>query len=266
MDSKGRVVIKLGGGLITDKTKSKTINMSAIDKVCKVILEIQNEGYDLVIVHGAGSYGHILAKEMNIANGIDKNNEHAQRNAVKKIREDMLELNSHIIESLKELNLNVAVHPPSKWAKGIGIKFEGDISIFEKESNGIIPVCFGDVVDRDDKLEFGILSGDDLMYRLSVEIPDVKYTIFLLGDVGGGMDLPPTNPDAKILEIWSKNKFVKTKHNTDIDVTGGIDLKLDRAARISKHVSEVWFLDGRSPERIIELIRDGETIGTKIIV
>ena len=265
MDSKGRVVIKLGGGLITDKSKSKKINMSAINKVCKAIPQIQNEGYDLIIVHGAGSYGHILAKEMNIANGIDINNEHAQRNAVRKIREDMLELNSHIVESLKKLKIDVIVYPPSKWAKGVGIKFEGDISIFEKKSKKIIPVCFGDVVDRGDEFEFGILSGDDLMYRLSVEIPDVKYTIFLLGDVGGVMDLPPTNPNAKILEIWSKNKFVKTKHNIDIDVTGGIDLKLDRAARISKYVSEVWFLDGRCPDRIIELIRNGETIGTKII-
>ncbi|MBT5614347.1 MAG: hypothetical protein HOJ64_05690 [Euryarchaeota archaeon] len=265
MDSKGRVVIKLGGGLITDKSISKTINMSAIDKVCKVILEIQNEGYNIIIVHGAGSYGHILAKEMDIANGIDKNNRHGQRNAVKKIRKDMLELNSHVIESLENLNLNVEVHPPSKWAKGIGMNFKGDITIFEKKPKGVIPMCFGDVVDREDDFEFGILSGDDLMYRLSVEIPDVKYTIFLLGDVGGVMDLPPTNPDAKILEIWSKTNFVKTKHNSDIDVTGGIDLKLDRAARISKHVSEVWFLDGRNPNRIIELIRDGETIGTKII-
>jgi len=265
VDSKGRVVIKLGGGLITDKSKSKTINMNAIDKVCKVMLEIQNEGYNLIIVHGAGSYGHILAKEMNIGKGIDKNNENAQRKAVKKIRKDMLELNSHVVESMENLNLNVVVHPPSRWAKGIGINFKGDITIFEKESNRLIPVCFGDVVDREDGFEFGILSGDDLMYRLSLEIPDVKYTIFLLGDVEGVMDLPPTNPNAKILKIWSKHKFVKTNHNSDIDVTGGIDLKLDRAARISKHVSEVWFLDGRNPNRIIELIRDGETIGTKII-
>ena len=142
MDSKGRVVIKLGGGLITDKSISKTINMSAIDKVCKVILEIQNEGYNIIIVHGAGSYGHILAKEMDIANGIDKNNRHGQRNAVKKIRKDMLELNSHVIESLENLNLNVEVHPPSKWAKGIGMNFKGDITIFEKKPKGVIPMCF----------------------------------------------------------------------------------------------------------------------------
>ena len=34
-------------------------------------------------------------------------------------------------------------------------------------------MVYGDVVD-DETMEFGILSGDDLMLRYSIEIPDVE--------------------------------------------------------------------------------------------
>lgn len=71
MNSKGRIVIKLGGGLITNKNLSKTINKEAIKNVCNTIKQLNDEGYVLIIVHGAGSYGHILSKKMDIANGIN---------------------------------------------------------------------------------------------------------------------------------------------------------------------------------------------------
>ena len=102
------------------------------------------------------------------------------------------------------------------------------------------------------------------MYRLSIEIPEVNYTIFLLGDVDGVMDQPPENLDAKLVSLWKKNDFIRTSHNSEIDVTGGMDLKLIRASEIAKKVDNVWFINGNYPERIIQLIRTGSTIGTKI--
>jgi isopentenyl phosphate kinase len=39
--------------------------------------------------------------------------------------------------------------------------------MFERESDDVIPITFGDVVNTGDMEEFGILSGDDLMLRLS---------------------------------------------------------------------------------------------------
>ena len=264
MSTKGRIVIKLGGGLITNKNKVKTLDKDAINKVCKVIKILIEEKYNIIIVHGAGSYGHILSKEMKISEGINHDINDKQIKAVKQIREDMRELNNEVIDSLKRVNLNSTGFPPSIWAKNIGKEFIGDISIFEKKLGEIIPICFGDVVERDDEKEFGILSGDDLMYRLSIEIPDVNFTIFLLGDVDGVMDKPPDNSDAELVPIWNSNDSIRTSHNSEVDVTGGMDLKLMRASEIAKKIDNVWFLNGDRPERILQLVRTGSTIGTKI--
>jgi len=265
MGSKGRVVIKLGGGLITDKSKSKTLDKDAIEGVCIVLKKLQEDGYPLIIVHGAGSFGHILSKEMKIADGIDKEILNEQKVAVKQIREDMQELNREIINSMNKFDLNGISFPPSKWANGVGINFKGDLAKFERNMDEEIPICYGDVVDRNDEYIFGILSGDDLMYRLSLEVPNVEYSIFLLGDVSGVLDKPPNDPDSKLLETWSEKSIIGTIHDSEVDVTGGINLKLNRASGISKKIDEVWFIDGRRPERILELIREGRTLGTKII-
>jgi isopentenyl phosphate kinase len=264
VNGKGRIVIKLGGGLITNKNKAKTLHKDAINKVCEVIKILIEEEYNIIIVHGAGSYGHILSKEMKISEGINNDIYDKQIKAVKQIREDMRELNGEVIDSLKRVNLDSIGFPPSIWAKNTGKEFMGDIDIFEKNIGTIIPICFGDVVQRDDDKEFGILSGDDLMYRLSIEIPEVNFTIFLLGDVDGVMDKPPDNVDAKLVSIWKTNDSIRTSHNSEFDVTGGMDLKLLRASEIAKKIENVWFLNGDKPERILQLVRTGSTIGTKI--
>ncbi|MGB1435490.1 MAG: isopentenyl phosphate kinase [Candidatus Thalassarchaeaceae archaeon] len=264
MSVKGRIVIKLGGGLITNKNKVKTLDKDAINKVCEIIKILTEEEYRIIIVHGAGSYGHILSKEMKISEGINHEIYEKQIKAVKQIRDDMKELNNEVIDSLKKVNLHSVGFPPSIWAMNTGKDFIGNIDIFEKEIGEMIPICFGDVVQRDDENEFGILSGDDLMYRLSMEIPEVNFTVFLLGDVDGVMDKPPDNLDANLIPTWKKYDSIRTSHNSEVDVTGGMDLKLLRASEIANKIENVWFLNGNNPERILQLVRTGSTIGTKI--
>ena len=50
----GKVVIKLGGGLITDKGSMKTINTEAVRSVAKYVAEITDLGFAVLLVHGAG--------------------------------------------------------------------------------------------------------------------------------------------------------------------------------------------------------------------
>ena len=56
------------------------------------------------------------------------------------------------------------------------------------------------------------------------------------------------------------------EHNSDIDVTGGIRLKLDSATKITLETeTNLWILDGRKPQRIIEAVTKMRTIGTHIL-
>ena len=266
MNMSARVVIKLGGGLITDKTEPKAFDHAKMAAVAEVIAEQSRLGSSIVIVHGAGSFGHLLAKEWAIADGFRSDISLEQKAAVSQIRNDMRELNSLVIKCLNEVGLECESYPPSDWALGTGPSFEGDLGNFNKGNEEAIPVTFGDVVDTMDGTRFGILSGDDLMLRISNEVPGVTHSIFLIGDADGVMDKPPNEQDSKLLPIWRPGSRLESSHDTKIDVTGGINLKLMRASEISKNVGEVWIINGREPMRLSEILSDGQTIGTKIIV
>tara|TARA_B100001248_G_C27399410_1_gene468746 strand:+ start:9633 stop:10427 length:795 start_codon:yes stop_codon:yes gene_type:complete len=260
-----KVVMKLGGGLITDKSSFKTAKKGVIDSICSEISKIIANGHSVILIHGAGSFGHLLAKKWSLAGGVDDEISEQQRDAVLKVRSDMAELCEYVTDSLSSFGVKFAVFPPSEWAMETGKSFVGDLDIFENTPRDTVPVSFGDVVRVSGEAEFGILSGDDLMARISLELPSVTHSIFLLGDVDGMMDMPPNTEGSRLVPIWSAEEHIETSHNSEQDVTGGIELKANRASQISRGVDEVWFINGNHPERISQLLDGGSTIGTKIL-
>ena len=62
-----RVVIKLGGGLITEKGSMKKFDSDSVERIADSISSIVEMGVPVVVVHGAGSFGHLLAKEWSIS-------------------------------------------------------------------------------------------------------------------------------------------------------------------------------------------------------
>tara|TARA_B100001250_G_scaffold407860_1_gene429327 strand:- start:2421 stop:3215 length:795 start_codon:yes stop_codon:yes gene_type:complete len=258
-----RLVIKMGGGLISDKSSMKKFEPEAVRRVVDALSSASEMGVSIILVHGAGSFGHLLAKKWGIAGGVESGISERQREAVSEIRSDMRELNGLVVEEFEVLGMKCSSYPPSKWATGTGPSFKGDVSIFDVDTGEPTPVTFGDVVDTDDPREFGILSGDDLMLRISSEL-EVSHCIFLIGDAEGALSGPPDEDGSKLIEELRSPSQIKGKHQADIDVTGGISLKVERALEISKKVGEVWIIDGRKPERILELLTSGKTTGTKI--
>ena len=108
-----RVAIKLGGGLISDKSSMKKFNPDAVERVVDTIFSISELGVSIILVHGAGSFGHLLAKKWKIADGVKTEISKSQREAVEEIRSDMRELNGLIIDKFEERGLSCIGHPPS---------------------------------------------------------------------------------------------------------------------------------------------------------
>ena len=261
----GRVIIKLGGGLITDKQQYKTALKDRIDPVSRVISEIIDMGHSVIVIHGAGSYGHIEAKKWKISEGLEPEISENQFSAIDTIQRDMDELNSMVMESLSGAGVSCESYPPRDWVNGVGMEFVGDISLFERSPEDLVPVSFGDVVPVIGEKKFGILSGDHLMVRLANELPDVVLCVFLLGDSSGLLTGPPDSDSSVLIERWSKSQGLVGEHDSAIDVTGGILLKLQCASEIVESSEHVWFMDGRVPNRMLEVLSKGETIGTKIV-
>ena len=259
------VLMKFGGGLITTKSKMKTLDEEAITKLSGLIKQLLDLGYQVTIVHGAGSFGHLKAKEWKISEGAKPSILDEQKRAVKSIRADMLELNRQICDSLTTFDVDSKSFPPSEWATEVGPEFLGDLTPIVSCDQGVVPITFGDVVNCSEPNLFGILSGDDLMVRIGKEVPTITHCIFLLGDTEGLLSAPPSNPNSKLVHIWDSKMEISGEHDKNQDVTGGIFLKLDSASKISQIVKDVWFIDGRKPERVLELLNSGNTIGTQIV-
>ena len=260
-----RVVLKLGGGLITDKSRYRHVRTDRIDAVSGVVRKLRDSGKSVVLVHGAGSFGHLAARKWGLARGKDDGSYESQIRAISRVRTDMDDLNTAVIESLSRAGVDCEAMPPRDWAIGVGTGFEGDLSDFVRDPGEPIPVTFGDVVDTSDSSKFGILSGEHIMVRLGCEMPDVTACAFLLGDVDGVMDKPPGEFDSKLLRTWNSKQTFSGTHDLDQDVTGGILLKARCASEISRRVEQVWFLNGTVPSRVLDVMSHGDAVGTRIL-
>ena len=267
-----RVVIKWGGGLITDKSSLCTPNLDVLKQLSSTVAECHAAGQEVILVHGAGSYGHLRAKNWRLNEGHIADIPQpegsictTQRDAVEQVRQEMLELNQHVCAALADAGISSVVHPPHQWATNTGMDFQGDLKRFTFLNDDQIHITFGDVVEVEGQQQFGILSGDDLVVRLALELPRVKRLVFAIGGVDGLLRVPPefaTEDD--LIENWSPDIEFEGVHQSDIDVTGGIGLKASRGAHVAAHGIEVLMVNGGIPERVLAAMLGNAVRGTVV--
>ncbi|MGB0236603.1 MAG: isopentenyl phosphate kinase [Poseidonia sp.] len=266
-----RVVIKWGGGLITNKDQMKSVRSEIIDQLADQLESCVSAGVDVVLVHGAGSFGHLKAKAYRLAEGRcspeEVPSEMTQDEAVAAVREDMMELNQHVLDALTKYDVSAVSLSPHHWARNTGPEFEGDLSMFAAAPQGIVMVTHGDVVDCDGVAEFGILSGDDLVYRLATELPGVKRLVFAMGGVEGVLSSPPTgeNDEEKLIPSLSQNDAFEGEHAAHMDVTGGIGLKVARGFEAAAHGVEVHLVSGEMDHRVRDACLGMSVRGTVLV-
>ena len=266
-----RVVLKWGGGLITEKDQMKTVRTDILDLLAEQLHACLEEGLDVLLVHGAGSFGHLKAKKYRLAEGFLPEVEFhplSQHEAVTEVRQDMLDLNQHVVEALTRRDISAVALPPHQWARGTGPHFEGDLAFFEQAPKGIVMVTFGDVVDCESPREFGILSGDDLVKRMADEINGVERLVFAMGGVEGVLASPPSdkNPSPELLSELTPNDVFVGEHQTNMDVTGGIGLKVARGLEALEAGVEVWLVSGEIGCRVQEACMGLPVVGTQLIL
>ena len=265
-----RVVIKWGGGLITDKSSLCTPNLEVLKQLAETVAECHAEGQEVILVHGAGSYGHLRAKNWRLNEGHIPEMPQpegsicaTQRDAVEQVRREMLELNQHVCTALADAGISSIVHPPHLWATNTGMDFQGDVKRFTLRDDHKIHITFGDVVEVEGEQQFGILSGDDLVVRLALELPHVKRLVFAVGGVDGLLRVPPEfAAEDDLIEKWSPDIEFEGVHQSDIDVTGGIGLKAARGAHVAARGIEVLMVNGGIPERVLAAMLGNPVRGT----
>jgi len=251
-------LIKFGGSVITDKSKKFAFKQKTVDILSK---QIKRADKDCIIVHGAGSFGHILAKKYKLNQGLS-NKEQIQ--GFSKTHESVQTLNTYVLKSLQKQDLPAVSIPPHATLKlNNHLLEEINLEIYEKYLNkNFLPVTFGDVV-LDKKLGFSICSGDLLMEVLSEHFKPTK-TIFVIDEDGLYTSNPKINKDAKLIDKTDLKQLEKlsTALDSHADVTGGMKGKIDTIKNISKSGIDVVLVNGNKPDRLYKVLIGEDTEGT----
>ena len=259
--SKEKILLKFGGSLITEKKsdvpKINAVNLEIIGKL------LNNKKYDIIIVHGAGSFGHPIAKEFNIIDGLNKSPE--QENSITEIREQMKKLNQLLCNIMEKNGIRTKTIVPSKTMRTKGARHitKFPTEVFDKSiEEGTIPITFGDATD-DELQGINILSGDVIMVELA-RIYKPTFSIFIM-DLPGVMDGDPKAKDSTVIPVVDtkliKNLKERTFNNGNTDVTGGLIGKLECALEIAQY-SQCWITNLEA----LEMALTGNPGGSRIIL
>ena len=248
------ILIKFGGSVITDKTRYRTFNAGRVMRLCE---EIKESGESVIVVHGAGSFGHVLAKEHDLNGGFK---DASQIPAVAQVCYDVRDLNAMIVKELNNVGLPaVSVPTGSCFMMDDRELIIDDPSIltnmFEK---GIMPVMFGDVV-MDRKLGFAICSGDQIMEKLT-KIFHPSRVVFV-SDIDGLYDKDPkTNKDARLIECVTEDTMRTVETDITVaDVTGGVRGKMETMLRMCSEGCDCVLVNGTVKGRLLSLLK-GECV------
>ena len=255
------ILVKLGGSVITDKSRLRTFRKASCDRLSK---ELGQARAALAVVHGAGSFGHIEAKKHALHKGYKKE---SQIQAVASVQRDVRELNLKVLESLIDSGIRAVSVPPASAGTFSG----GKLSSFSKTpfevqlDLGLIPVSFGDVVP-DRSMGFSICSGDLMMEALAKAFRP-KLVVFC-ADVDGVFDRDPKRSARAELITEFDGTSLRNMRRTQArhaDVTGSIYGKLERMLVIAQHCEKCMIVNGNVPGRLRNAIAGRQVIATRVV-
>ena len=251
------ILIKLGGSVITDKSQYKKFNKEQASRLCWEIAESERMS---IVVHGAGSYGHVLAKRYAIQDGLV---DYGQVAPAAMVHHDAMELGLLLTSELMAAGIPAASVPPGSCF----VMEDGRIVVTDDEAirrlahMGIMPVTFGDVV-MDRKKGFAIVSGDQMMEVMAgIFNPD---RVVFVSDIDGLFDSnPKTNPDAKLIPVVTPELLGTVSAEDDVaDVTGGVRGKMEAMLRMCAPGRDCVLVNGTVPGRLLSLLRGEEVTCT----
>lgn len=272
------VFLKLGGSLITDKTKPYTPLLDVMDDLSRQIATtLQTQpNLRLVLGHGAGSFGHVAASEYKTRDGYPqasplthRERDQTEENYWKGFAEvwyQAASLNRYMMEALRKAGLKTIALPPSSNV----IASDGQVAVWETTpirmalAVGIVPVIFGDVVF--DEIRGGtILSTENLFAYLVKALHPDRVLLAGLEDAVWA-DFPART---RKIDRITPQSFDDIKHGVGksaaADVTGGMEAKVKEMLDLVQENSgmKVQIFSGTNSENIMRALK-GELLGTEI--
>jgi isopentenyl phosphate kinase len=254
-------ILKLGGSAITDKSKENTPDLPTIHSS---IAQVASFLKPLIILHGAGSFGHPQVKRAQLQNGLRKRSQLIPVSET----ELCLEQLSRIIQvSLIRRGRPVApLHPMSFLTakKGeINEIFVGPLNSALRA--GLIPLLHGDLV-FDSIQGISVISADKIASRLGIELSVEKVLfgcdvdgVFTKYEKGSAHNTAINRID----QINAERIMRRLRTYAAYDATGGMYGKVRESLKLARHGVPCQIFNLKKKGRLADALEGKHAVGTE---
>ncbi|MEM0360247.1 MAG: isopentenyl phosphate kinase [Candidatus Diapherotrites archaeon] len=259
------MLVKLGGSLITDKTKRECLDKKTLARLCREIHSARKKKkIDLIVGHGGGSFPHYPAHKYKVKEGI------TGKNSLKGFAltsDAAARLNRLVVKELIKSGENAVSVQPSAWLLAengkIGKAFTEQFKQYLEK--GFLPVPYGDAV-LDSKKGITIVSTEQILGELAIKLK-AKKLIVATNTKGVFTSNPLKDKKAKFIPLIERKNFEKIKkmlkgsHGTD--VTGGMLHKVEELVELAGKGVECSIISGKKKGNLEKALL-GKKTGTII--
>ena len=261
------ILLKLGGGLLTDKEKPLSVREEIVKSAVDQII---NANAKIILIHGGGSFGHPLAKKYEILKGLNTSVPN-QIFGLTETHQAMVKFNSYLVNLFLERNYPaLSIQPSSIFINDSGNTINNSLDIIETMLDlNILPILYGDII-FDKQGSFSIISGDQIIFKLCEELKKYRISkvIFAIETDGIFINTQDNkNKNIKLVpEILSSdlNSLNLADLGQKIDVTGGIKGKINSIKDICNFNIPVQILNGLKKNYIFKSLKNQSVICTVI--
>ncbi len=251
------VVVKLGGSLITRKREVEKLRPKILARLAEEIAGCR--GVPVVLLHGAGSFGHPSARRFRLAEAPSAGVNPAERSrGASIVAAEVRRLHLAVLRELVRAGASPWSIPPP----GVAHNREGQLAGLEVGpfvdalAQGMLPVSFGDVVP-DERWGFSILSADTIAAAL---VPRLRPSrVVFATDVPGVLETARPGRRPVVPEVTSALLGRLAPDPSAPDVTGGIRAKVAAMRAIALAGADAALISGLPDGNVSRAIR-GEAV------
>lgn len=259
------ILVKLGGSLITDKSKPFTARVAVIKRLANEIKRARkNMSGKMIIGHGSGSFGHTVASKYKTQNGIKNKN---SVKGLSLVSDAAVQINRIVMQTLLDAKIESISFSPSSFITASNQNVDRLFAepIVLAMNIGLLPVVYGDVI-LDKTRGCSIFSAEKTLDILAKRLRrdfDVLYIIQCVNTDGVYDENGNTIP-----KITSKS-FIKFKKDIlgsrSTDVTGGMLHKVEESLRLASETGiKTIIINGNAKGRLEDAILGKKIYGTVI--
>jgi isopentenyl phosphate kinase len=218
------IFLKLGGSLLTDKTRREAIRHDTMARLAKEIAEARERQPEiqLVLGHGSGSFGHVAAAKHNTRLGVSSSE---QWTGFAEVSDAAARLNRYVVTALLETGVSAVTLSPSASA----VCHDGRLIYLASEpvraalDAGLVPIVYGDVAF--DTVRGGtIISTEEVFDYLAHLLK--PHRLLLAGETPGVLDR-----EGRVIPVITPSMLPEIGPllggSRGTDVTGGMASKVE---------------------------------------